>query len=89
MQLYVARYSTTPGNAVTFGHLPAGQNKFQDERVRQAVSMSWDRDLYIRSQVLQRRQVRGSGPAARHEVELPPELQDAYKAGGWFLDPQG
>ena len=32
---------------MTFGHLPAGGNKFQDERVRQAGLDVWDRDLYI------------------------------------------
>ena len=31
----------------TFGLLPDGKSPFLDERVRQAVSMSWDRDLYI------------------------------------------
>ena len=31
----------------TFGWLPAGQTPFQDERVRQALSMSYDRDAWI------------------------------------------
>jgi peptide/nickel transport system substrate-binding protein len=30
-----------------FGWLPEGQTPFLDERVRQALSMSWDRDLYL------------------------------------------
>ena len=38
---------TNPGtNVVTFGKLPDGKSPF-DERVRQAFSMSWDRDLFI------------------------------------------
>ena len=36
-----------PTDSLSRRDLPAGQNKFQDERVRQAVSMSFDRDLYI------------------------------------------
>jgi ABC-type transport system substrate-binding protein len=36
------------GFPFNFGWLPvAGQSPFLDERVRQAVSMSWDRDLYL------------------------------------------
>ena len=31
----------------SFGWLPAGQSPFNDERVRQALSMSYDRDLWI------------------------------------------
>jgi len=33
--------------SLTFGVLPAGKSPFLDERVRQALSMSWDRDLWI------------------------------------------
>ena len=35
------------GSRMNFGWLPAGKSPFLDERVRQAVSMSWDRDLYM------------------------------------------
>jgi peptide/nickel transport system substrate-binding protein len=35
------------GAALNFGWQPPGQSPFRDERVRQAVSMSWDRDIYI------------------------------------------
>ena len=34
-------------NVLTFGWLPAGKSPFLDERVRQAFSKSWDRDLWI------------------------------------------
>ena len=32
---------------MSFGWLPDGKAPFTDERVRQAVSMSYDRDLYL------------------------------------------
>ena len=35
------------GQKMSFGWLPAGKSPFLDERVRQALSMSWDRDLYL------------------------------------------
>jgi ABC-type transport system substrate-binding protein len=35
------------GNRVGFGWLPEGKSPFLDERVRQAISLSWDRDLYL------------------------------------------
>jgi peptide/nickel transport system substrate-binding protein len=35
------------GTKMSFGWLPDGKSIFMDERVRQAVSMSWDRDLYM------------------------------------------
>jgi peptide/nickel transport system substrate-binding protein len=35
------------GSRLNFGWLPVGKSPFLDERVRQAVSMSWDRDLYL------------------------------------------
>ncbi|HLF78426.1 MAG TPA: ABC transporter substrate-binding protein [Dehalococcoidia bacterium] len=47
LQLYGNQPSGFSGAALNFGWLPAGQSPFKDERVRQALSMSWDRDLYI------------------------------------------
>lgn len=73
---------------MTFGHLPVGQNKFQDERVRQAVSMAWDRDLYLdvkfnvdnfKKEGLPVQTVWNSHLAAR----------EPFIAAGWWLDPQG
>ena len=40
----------TPGGGtriLNFGWLPEGKSVFSDERVRQAMSMAWDRDLYM------------------------------------------
>jgi len=37
----------SPVSRVGFGWLPEGKSPFLDERVRQAVSMSWDRDLWL------------------------------------------
>ena len=34
-------------SVMTFGQLPEGKSPFTDERVRQAFSMSWDRDAWI------------------------------------------
>jgi peptide/nickel transport system substrate-binding protein len=71
-------------NAFTFGMLPDGKSPFMDERVRQAVSMSWDRDLWIdtfynvsnfKSQALP--------VATRWNSHL------AASWDGWWLDPQG
>ena len=39
--------STAPRRHMTFGWLPDGKSPFIDERVRQAYSMSWDRDAFI------------------------------------------
>jgi ABC-type transport system substrate-binding protein len=49
VNLYAERpTSFAPGQVVYFGWLPTEKNKpFKDERVRQALSMSYDRDLFI------------------------------------------
>ena len=44
--LYPTDFTTQPW-IMSFGWLPAGQSPFMDERVRQAVSMSLDRDTWI------------------------------------------
>jgi peptide/nickel transport system substrate-binding protein len=88
IQLYQSPFDTTAGVAVTFGHLPVGSSKFQDERVRQAVSMSWDRDLYISSFYnLDKFTQAGLPTATSWNSHLP--FTDSYGAGGWFLDPKG
>jgi peptide/nickel transport system substrate-binding protein len=88
IKLYYAPYSTTAGNALTFGHLPVGANKFQDERVRQAVSMSWDRDLYIKTKFnIDKFEAAGLPQGTKWNSHL--NYEDAYDAGGWWLDPQG
>ena len=40
-------YASAATDGLTFGQLPEGKSPFADERVRQAISMSWDRDLFI------------------------------------------
>jgi ABC-type transport system substrate-binding protein len=81
--LYANQPSGFSGAALNFGWLPAGQSPFNDERVRQAASMSWDRDLYI--------DVFSNGEKFR-AAGLP---VDSYWAsslsagtGGWRLDPK-
>lgn len=46
LQLYQTDFAASPWILV-FGQLPAGESPFTDERVRQAVSMAIDRDLWI------------------------------------------
>jgi peptide/nickel transport system substrate-binding protein len=88
IQLYKSPFDTTSGTAFTFGHLPAGQNKFQDERVRQAVSMSWDRDLYISTFYNVDKFTQAGLPVdASWNSHL--NFTTSYGAGGWFLDPKG
>jgi peptide/nickel transport system substrate-binding protein len=86
--LYQSPFDTTAGTAVTFGHLPVGQNKFQDERVRQAVSMSWDRDLYVMAYYnVDSFQKAGMPVDTAWNSGL--NFTDSYNAGGWYLDPKG
>jgi peptide/nickel transport system substrate-binding protein len=46
LQIYSAPVAVSE-QKTAFGWLPAGGTPFQDERVRQALSMSYDRDLWI------------------------------------------
>ena len=76
--------SFAPGQIVTFGWQPTEANKpFKDERVRQALSMSYDRDLYI--------DTFGNVPAFRN-AGLPVETywnsSIGVGAGPWLLDPR-
>jgi ABC-type transport system substrate-binding protein len=81
-------YSNEPsgfsGAALNFGWQPAGQSPFRDERVRQAVSMSWDRDLYI--------DVFSNGDKLS-QAGLPVQSYWASAlsagTGSWRLDPKG
>ena len=84
--LYESEFATTT-TVLTFGHLPVGGNKFQDERVRQAVSMSWDRDLFIESKYNVENYQREGVPVTTgwnsHLANREPFIN-----GGWFLDPR-
>jgi len=86
--LYKSSYDTTAGTDLTFGHLPVGQNKFQDERVRQAVSQSWDRDLYI-SSYYNADKFQAAGLPIDTAWNSHLNFIDSYGAGGWWLDPKG
>ena len=89
IQLYQSNFDTGgPGQVATFGHLPVGQNKFQDERVRQAVSMSWDRDLYISAFYNTDNFEKSGFPVQTGWCSGVP-FNESYRAGGWFLDPKG
>ena len=84
--LYIYKYLATAisgGDSLRFGWLPTDANKaFRDERVRQAVSMSYDRELYIDT----------FSNAGTFEAEGLPV--DTYwytalgNAPGWWLDPR-
>jgi ABC-type transport system substrate-binding protein len=71
----------------TFGHLPVGGNKFQDERVRQAVSMSWDRDLFILAKY-NVDNFEAEGVPVRTGWNSHQANRDSFVGGGWFIDPQ-
>jgi peptide/nickel transport system substrate-binding protein len=67
----------------TFGWLPEGKSPFLDERVRQAVSMSWDRDLWLDTFF----------NVSKFESQgLPVETRWNSHVGanwdGWWLDPE-
>jgi peptide/nickel transport system substrate-binding protein len=84
LQIYANEPSGFSGAALNFGWLPAGQSPFRDERVRQAASMSWDRDLYI--------DVFSNGEKFR-SAGMPVESYWATAlsagTGAWRLDPKG
>jgi peptide/nickel transport system substrate-binding protein len=72
------------GSGILFGLLPAGGSPFRDERVRQAVSMSIDRDLYLET----------LGNASGFKKEGLPVDTKWHSALGstspfWWLDPKG
>jgi peptide/nickel transport system substrate-binding protein len=83
----ISLYSTdfTPNiNCVTFGKMPDGKTPFLDERVRQAVSMSWDRDLFIDTFYnVSKFQAQGLPVDTRWNTHLHTFW------GEWWLDPKG
>lgn len=70
---------------ITFGVL--GENPYKDERVRQAISMSFDRDLDIdvRFNV---KEFEEAGIPVQTVWNSHLAAEDPFVAGGWFLDPQ-
>ena len=84
LEMYVA--GTQPATSVmTFGF--QGADPFKDERVRQAISMAFDRDLDIdvRSNVLE---LQDAGLPVNGYWNTHLGARDAYRAAGWWLDPQ-
>jgi ABC-type transport system substrate-binding protein len=77
-------YHSAAIDMLTFGVLPDGKSPFLDERVRQAISMSWDRDLMNET----------FHEIAKFEAEgLPMETRWHSHVlanwDGWWLDPRG
>jgi ABC-type transport system substrate-binding protein len=71
------------GFPFNFGWLPEGQSPFLDERVRQAVSMAWDRDAYLDVfHNVSAFQVEGLPVKGVWNTALP------VTNFGWWLDPQ-
>ena len=77
----------TDSSVYTFGWKPVGDNKFVDERVRQAFSMACDRDLWIdfRYNV---ENFKKEGIPVRTTWNSHLAARDPFVGGGWFLDPQ-
>src|SRR5690606_6275303 len=86
INIYEAPMSTSSA-AITFGLLPAGQSPFLDERVRQAFSMAFDRDLDIavRNNV---EEFEAAGLPVRTTWNSHLAGRDQVRAGGFFLDPK-
>jgi ABC-type transport system substrate-binding protein len=71
-------------SVMSFGWLPAGKSPFLDERVRQAVSMAWDRDLYIDTFYNVKKLGENGLPVQTRWNSSISSLWD-----GWWLDPKG
>ena len=67
-----------------FGQLPAGKSPFLDERVRQAISMSLDRDLYIDA-------FYSVAKLAANGLKVDTRWNSSMASlwDGWWLDPKG
>jgi peptide/nickel transport system substrate-binding protein len=71
------------GTRLNFGWLPVGKSPFLDERVRQAISMSWDRDAYMDAFFnVSKFQSQGVPVKTRWNTSLNATQE------GWWLDPQ-
>jgi peptide/nickel transport system substrate-binding protein len=69
---------------LNFGWLPAGESPFLDERVRQAVALSFDRDLYLDTFLnVSGFASQGVPLESRWHAHLPGTFE------GWWLDPKG
>jgi ABC-type transport system substrate-binding protein len=87
LSIYQAEYGEPFRRMLGFGWLtlPSGKASFVDERVRQAVSMSWDRDLYIDTFFnVSRFATEGLPVKTRWNTNVL-----AYDDAGFWLDPKG
>jgi ABC-type transport system substrate-binding protein len=85
IQIYLTpRVAGANPSVLTFGMQPAGKSPFLDERVRQAVSMSWDRDLYADTFYNAAAFAKEGLPV---DVRWHSSLSNAWD--GWWLDPKG
>lgn len=75
---------STGSSGLSFGWLPEGKSPFLDERVRQAVSMSYDRDLFIETFYNV-----SNFEAAGMPVETRWHTHFFASNEGWWLDPKG
>jgi peptide/nickel transport system substrate-binding protein len=70
-------------DSLSFGWLPQGKSQFQDERVRQAISMAQDRDLWIDTfHDVTKLRAQGLPMETKWSSHLTAD------AGTWWLDPQ-
>jgi peptide/nickel transport system substrate-binding protein len=82
-QAYPAATGSTR-RIMAFGWLPDGKSPMMDERVRQAISMSWDRDLYLET-------LFNTSAFAREgmAMDLRWDTHVSSQSEGWWLDPRG
>lgn len=82
--LYQGDFATQAGFVQNFGWLPEGRSPFVDERVRQAVSMAIDRDLFIDT-------VSNVAPFRAEGLPVETRWNSHLNATteGWWLDPKG
>jgi peptide/nickel transport system substrate-binding protein len=72
-------------SVMTFGW--QGENRFKDERVRQAICKAFDRDLSI-GVTFNVEEFEQAGIPVRTGWNSHMTARDEFVAGGWFLDPQ-
>jgi peptide/nickel transport system substrate-binding protein len=76
--------NATQARHLVFGWRPVGRSPFLDERVRQAVSMAVDRELYLETfHNISRFAADGLPVDTRWHTALPATTE------GWWLDPKG
>ncbi|MGE0057329.1 MAG: ABC transporter substrate-binding protein [Dehalococcoidia bacterium] len=84
VSLYQGDFATQAGFVQNFGWHPEGKSPFMDERVRQAVSMAIDRDLFIDT-------VSNVAPFRAEGLPVETRWNSHLNATteGWWLDPKG